>query len=290
MKRFLVYSQNKRIIARHNQLFNAGLVSFSLAENEYSDLSHKEFSEYLNGFNNSVNPLNKGSTFIEPANVQVPESIDWRTSGAVTGVKNQRHCGSCWSFSATGSLEGQLFRKKGRLPSLSEQNLVDCTLYGTYGNHGCHGGWMTTAYQYIKDNEGVDTEDSYPYEGVDNVCRFKRENVGGSDTGFVELPEGDEEALKKAVATIGPISVAMDAKHSSFHHYREGVYTEEECSSTRLTHAVLVVGYGTDEQNQDYWLIKNSWGETWGDQGYFKIARNKENMCGIASKGSYPLV
>lgn len=141
---------------------------------------------------------------------------------------------------------------------------------------------MDNAFKYIKDNGGLDTEESYPYEGVNDKCRFKKDTIGGEDTGFVDIPEGDEDALKKASATIGPISVAIDASHFTFQFYHSGVYDESACSSTALDHGVLVVGYGT-YQGKDYWLVKNSWGPSWGLKGYIRMSRNKSMATKVLS-------
>ncbi|CAH2046658.1 unnamed protein product, partial [Iphiclides podalirius] len=295
--RMKIYAENKHKIAKHNQRFAQGLVTYRLKLNKYSDMLHIEFVHTMNGFNRTVRSnhtlYGKGSehrsaTFLPAANVRYPEQVDWREQGAVTDVKDQGRCGSCWSFSTTGALEGQHYRKTGKLVSLSEQNLVDCST--AYGNDGCNGGMMDNAFKYIKDNRGIDTERSYPYEAVDDKCRYNPKNSGAEDVGIVDIPSGHEERLMQAVATVGPVSVAIDASHDSFHLYSDGVYYEENCSTDNLDHAVLVVGYGTDENGGDYWLVKNSWGLSWGEQGYIKMARNRDNNCGIASVASYPLV
>ncbi|OQR72236.1 cathepsin L isoform 4 [Tropilaelaps mercedesae] len=235
-----------------------------------------------------VNRTRKGSTWIEPQSVNLPRHVDWRERGAVTPVKNQGHCGSCWSFSTTGSLEGQMFRKTGKLVSLSEQNLIDCS--GDFGNKGCNGGLMDNAFDYIRENRGIDTEQSYPYEGKMGKCRYSRKHKAGEDTGFVDIPSGDELALTKALATVGPISIAVDASHSSFQFYHDGVYDPPECDNHTLDHGVLAVGYGTTEEGDDYYIVKNSWGTTWGNEGYILMARNVDNECGVATQASYPLV
>ncbi|CAO1331127.1 unnamed protein product [Diamesa serratosioi] len=296
--RMKIFMENRHKIAKHNQKFADKTVTFKLGVNKYADMLPHEFVNTLNGYNRTQSDLNmrlsskrleESVTFIEAANVQAPSEADWRLKGAVTPVKDQGHCGSCWSFSATGALEGQHFRKTGKLVSLSEQNLVDCS--GSYGNDGCNGGLMDNAFQYIKENGGIDTENSYPYEAKDDTCHYNKKNVGATDKGFVDIPTGDENKLMQASATVGPISVAIDASHESFQFYSEGVYVEPQCDSQQLDHGVLLVGYGTDEETkQDYWIVKNSWGTTWGDKGFIKMARNMQNQCGIATQASYPLV
>jgi len=148
---------------------------------------------------------------------------------------------------------------------------------------------MDQAFTYIKENNGIDTEDSYTYTAMDGQCVFNPANVGATDTGFTDITSKDENALAQAVATVGPISVAIDASHASFQLYKSGIYNEFFCSQTRLDHGVLAVGYGA-ESSKDYWIVKNSWGVVWGDQGYIKMSRNHRNQCGIATAASYPTV
>ncbi|CAK8685020.1 procathepsin L-like [Clavelina lepadiformis] len=290
-QRFETWMQNWEMIIKHNVEETMGNHTYRLAMNHYGDMSHTDFTKMMNGYRNDLRKTSKttGSTYLRAFNVALPDKVDWREDGLVTPVKNQGQCGSCWSFSATGSLEGQLKRKTGNLVSLSEQNLVDCS--GPEGNEGCSGGLMDQAFEYIYKNKGIDTESSYPYEAVDDTCRYKASDRGGEDKGYVDIPSGDEEALKEAVATQGPISVAIDASHESFQFYSSGVYNEPDCSTEQLDHGVLVVGYGTlDGTSDDYWLVKNSWGAEWGDKGYLKMSRNKSNQCGIATQASYPRV
>jgi len=288
-KRKEIFSQNLKKIEIHNYLHAKGKKSYTLGVNEYADMEHSEFVKIMNGLK-PRNPDMKtdSATYLSPSiPVSLPDQVDWRTKGYVTPVKNQGQCGSCWSFSTTGALEGQNFKKTGTLTSLSEQNLVDCSV--AWGNNGCEGGLMDYAFQYIKDNRGIDTEESYPYQAVEGKCHYKKADKGASDVGFVDCTSGDESALKEASATVGPISIAIDASHQSFQLYSGGVYDEPECSSSQLDHGVLLVGYGTDGMS-DYWLVKNSWGATWGDEGYVKMTRNKDNQCGVATQASYPQV
>ncbi|XP_028617484.1 cathepsin L1-like [Grammomys surdaster] len=180
-----------------------------------------------------------------------------------------------------------MFRKTGKLVPLSEQNLVDCSW--SHGNKGCDGGLPDLAFQYVKDNGGLDTSASYPYEALNRTCRYNPKNSAAKVLGFVSI-QSSEDALMKAVATVGPISVGIDTKHPSFQFYKGGMYYEPECSSTNLDHAVLVVGYGEESDGRKYWLVKNSWGEDWGMDGYIKMAKDRNNNCGIASDASYPIV
>lgn len=285
--RRIVWEKHVADVIKHNLRADMGFHSFRRGINAYADMEHTDFVRQMNGFRARGNAPSNASTWVPLHNTQVPDKVDWRDKGMVTPVKNQGQCGSCWAFSATGSLEGQHQKKTGDLVSLSEQNLVDCS--GDEGNQGCNGGLMDSAFQYIKENKGIDTEDSYPYTARDGSCHFKKSDVGATVTGFVDIPSGDEDALKQAVATIGPISIAIDASHESFQSYESGIYDEPECSSDQLDHGVLIVGYGS-EDGSDYWLVKNSWGPTWGTKGYIKMSRNNNNQCGVATQASYPLV
>ncbi|XP_015927432.1 cathepsin L-like peptidase [Parasteatoda tepidariorum] len=287
LSRRLIWEQKIADIVRHNLHADLGIHSYRRGINKLTDLKPEEYKR-LNGYRGQSNSIGNATTWLSPMNVNIPESIDWRAKGYVTEVKDQKQCGSCWAFSTTGSLEGQHFKKTGKLVSLSEQNLVDCS--HDEGNYGCNGGWMDQGFQYVKVNHGIDTEKSYPYEAAEKNCHFRKRDIGATCTGYVDLPEGDEEALKKAVATVGPISVAINSA-GDFGSYSSGVYDVTFCPNTiaDLTHGVLVVGYGT-EGGKDYWLVKNSWGPSWGENGYIKMARNKNNQCGIATKASYPLV
>ncbi|CAH1790413.1 unnamed protein product [Owenia fusiformis] len=284
--RRIIFERNVQRIQSHNLEADMGLHTYRLGMNKYGDLTDEEYRTLL-GYRMTNTTRSSSGTFMAPSNMVLPDSVDWRPKGYVTPIKDQKQCGSCWAFSATGSLEGQTFKKTGKLPSLSEQNLVDCST--KEGNHGCGGGLMDLAFKYIKVNDGIDTEMSYPYEAKNDKCRYKSADKGGEDTGFMDIKRGSEKDLQSAVATVGPISVAIDAGHFSFRMYKTGVYYEPKCSSVRLDHGVLAVGYGS-ENMQDYWIVKNSWGKSWGSEGYIKMARNRDNQCGIATQSSYPLV
>ena len=282
--RYGIWKDNMDMIEKHNKRADAGKVTYWLGMNHLGDMTREEIVSTLNGYvmhnRNSTNVFKPSASFVQA------ENVDWRTKGAVTPVKNQGQCGSCWSFSTTGSLEGQHFIKSGQLVSLSEQNLMDCST--AEGNHGCKGGLMDRAFEYIIKNRGIDTEMSYPYQAHNEFCRFRAADVGATMESYKDIMRGSVSGVVEACQTTGPISVAMDASKSTFHYYKRGVYKDYTCSSTKLDHGVLVVGFGTYE-GDEYFLVKNSWGPVWGMEGYFMISR-MNNMCGIATQASYPIV
>jgi len=282
--RYATWKKNMEDAEKHNSQFSN---TYTIGQNQFSDMSDEEFSStMLQGLRV---PMEKytGPLF-QSSNLTVAESVDWIKKGYVTDVKNQGHCGSCYSFAATGSLEGQWFATHGELPVLSEQQIVDCSR--RWGNLGCNGGWYTSSWDYLKAAGGSDSEDSYPYKARQGHCRFDRAGVAAEVHGYVEIKHDDENALKEAVAQVGPVAVAISVS-GNFPRYTGGVYYDPNCHNDQwhLNHAVLVVGYGT-EDGQDYWLVKNSWSDHWGLEGYVKMARNRNNNCGIACKAAYPRV
>jgi cathepsin L len=265
-----------------------GLHTFTLRVNKYADLTNEEYRQLL-ATRASLQRPHAVATFTASGNEDLPETVDYRTQKLVTDVKDQGGCGSCWAFSAVASIEGQHAKKTGQLVRLSEQQLVDCS--GDEGNQGCNGGLMNLAFDYLLKAGGIESEEDYPYTGSDDECQFDKSKVVAKLTGYVNVTVGDEKALQEATAKVGPISVAIDAGSFWFQFYFGGVYTQSGCGTDmeQLNHGVTVVGYGK-EKNQDYWLIKNSWGSGWGDSGYMKLARNAKNLCGVATDASYPLL
>lgn len=287
-----MWKSNLLAIEAHNQ--EADRHGYTLAMNQFGDLTDAEFNHLYNGYKGEQHFNKKKNSVFVPSTGYVPSNgstgVDWREKGVVTPVKNQGDCGSCWAFSTTGSLEAQHHLSGQPLVSLSEQNLMDCSQAKPYGNMGCLGGTMDKAFQYIIANKGVDTESSYPYLAqTETSCRFNASTVGATMSSYVDVPI-NEMALTEACEKIGPISVAIDAGWISFRFYKSGVYFEPQCSTTKLNHGVLLIGYGAEASGKDFYLVKNSWGTAWGMEGYVKMARNRDNNCGIASVASYPVV
>ncbi|XP_076939635.1 cysteine proteinase COT44-like [Bidens hawaiensis] len=283
-KRFQIFKDNLRYIDQHN----SGGHSYKLGLNKFADLTVEEYRllytrERMIDSKRKLNNVNRYSIRSGDA---LPDSIDWRTKGAVAAIKDQGSCGCCWAFSAIGSVEALHQIVTGDLITLSEQELVDCdTLY----NFGCNGGQMNLAFEFIIKNDGIDSDKDYPYIGMDGICNNTRKSAKVvSIYGYEYVSENDESALQKAVAN-QPVAVAIDSHSQDFHLYESGIFNSP--CGTNLDHGVVLVGYGSEDGN-DYWIVRNSWGVGWGEQGYIRMERNvpeKEGKCGIAMAASYPI-
>lgn len=282
--RFEIFRANLRNIILHNLDLTQ---NFTMAINQFTDLTPQEFKDqYVGGLKSEVGSYGC-KTFSSSAS-GAPASIDWRSKGAVTSVKDQGQCGSCWTFSATGAVEGAWAISTGKLVDLSEQELVDCATGLSYGSHGCNGGQMEGAFKYIIAN-GQCSLASYAYTAKDGSCQ--KCSAVAHISSCSDVKPNDQVSLKAAVAQ-QPVAIAIEADTRYFQSYSSGILTSSSCG-TNLDHGVLIVGYGT-ENGQDYWLVKNSWGTSWGDKGYVKIARssstNDAGICGIAMDPSFPTV
>ena len=279
---------------------NAKNLTYTLGDNQFSAMDQTDFRAYL-GYNSIEQ--NEEKFYFENSQYglrgSLPESVNWVEFGGVTPVKYQGKCGSCWSFSTTGALEGAYFKKYGNLESFSEQQLVSCDNFKNTQNrgydHGCSGGLMDNAFQWIEGNGGLCREADYPYvsgEGSSPACSNVCQVIKGSKiVEFVDVKPSDDVAMMTAISN-QPVSIAIEADQREFQLYKSGVFTGT--CGTKLDHGVLVVGYGSENGN-DYYLVKNSWAESWGDAGYIKLGRgpkynNGDGQCGILLQGSYPIV
>ncbi|XP_047312069.1 vignain [Impatiens glandulifera] len=287
-QRFNVFKHNARYVHEFNKLDKP----YKLKLNKFSDMTSHEFRSIYAGSKIKHNRMLNGvrdanRTFMYENMENIPLSMDWRKKGAVTPVKDQGQCGSCWAFSTIVGVEGVNQIKTQKLVSLSEQELVDCD---RSKNSGCSGGLMDLAFEFIKENGGITSEEDYPYLAADGVCdNSKLTSHVVTIDGYEDVPVNDEKALLKAAAN-QPISVAIDASGSDFQHYSEGVYTGGTCG-TELDHGVAIVGYGATLLGKKYWIVKNSWGTDWGEKGYIRMKRDVsqiQGLCGIAMEASYP--
>ncbi|MQL84641.1 hypothetical protein Taro_017155 [Colocasia esculenta] len=307
-RRFEVFKDNLRYIDEHNRPENNH--SYTLGLTRFADLTNEEYrATYLGAKRRPARSLNRAPSdrYRFALGEDLPEKVDWRDQGAVAAVKDQGSCGSCWAFSTVAAVEGINKIATGDLIVLSEQELVDCDT--TY-NEGCNGGLMDYAFEFIISNGGIDSEEDYPYKARDGQCDPNRKNAKVvSIDSYEDVPVNDEKALQKAVAN-QPISVAIEAGGRNFQLYTsimaelnvvelvlicsadlfiQGIFNGK--CGTQLDHGVAAVGYGT-EAGKDYWIVRNSWGDKWGEAGYIKMERNlaasSTGKCGIAMEPSYP--
>lgn len=283
LHRFEVFRDN----LEHIDEANKKIKNYWLGLNEFADMTHEEFKQNYLGLKADMPRSGKSSefTYKDVHFESLPKSADWRKKGAVTPVKNQGSCGSCWAFSTVAAVEGINQIVTGNLTSLSEQELIDCD---TTDNNGCNGGLMDYAFQYIIDNGGLHKEEDYPYIMEEGTCDNKKDfSDAVTIDGYHDVPANNEEALLKALAN-QPVSVAIEASARDFQFYSGGVF-DGRCG-TALDHGVAAVGYGSTK-GLDYIIVKNSWGSRWGEKGYIRMKRNTgkpEGMCGINKMPSYP--
>lgn len=267
IERFVIFTENLVKHASHlileqdpkfSPFFDLTVEEF---EKQYLTLSKPDFTGFGIHFNNNIE--------------DAPESLDFRTLGAVTAIKNQGQCGSCWAFSAAANIEGQLALKKKTVVQLSEQQLIDCN----QNHQGCNGGLMNSAFKSVVDIGGIQSSESYPYTALDKkICNFDKSKVVTKLSGF-NIVKGNEKHLVQTLFENGPLSVAINASPLQF--YTNGVYnpSPSQCNPKTLNHGVALVGYGS-ENGVDYYIVKNSWGTGFGESGYFRLARDK-NACGV---------
>ena len=279
--RLSVFNANKNWIEANKP---PATESYRIGLNKFADLTKEEFrSTYLNKQPQTTNP----KKYVEQPTASIPDSKNWVFDGALTGVKDQGQCGSCWAFSVAGALESLNKIQNGDFESLSEQQLMDCSK--SYGNLSCGGGYMDKAYDYVKD-AGIMSLEDYSYEGHDSKkCFYDKSKVKFNIKGHYDVPLDDSDQLKAAIAR-QPVSVGINAEILQF--YVDGVWSDWDCSA-KCDHAVLAAGYDIDILSEKkYWLLKNSWGVNWGENGYFRFERRDGKgvgMCGITKQGSYPV-
>merc|ERR1712018_169 len=310
-RRFNIFKENKAFVERHNRDYQLGLETYTVGINKFADLTNDEFhAQYLGLTQDSTNAsirLNYQCPVQFADNGNTPASVDWRTTAnpqntvAVTSVKDQGSCGSCWSFGGAAAFEGAQCLSGNQdcttWTGASEQELVDCggsnnSALGAYYDMACNGGWIDNALYYVLQTGYIDGYDNYPYVSGQTKkagnCVANPDNSVGSISNCGATTKNSEAELTSALAQVGAVGIAIDAGGIGFQLYSGGVYVSNTCSSSRLNHAVTAVGYGNLD-GQDYFTVKNSWGTVWGDQGYILMAANRNNQCGVAATPAYAI-
>lgn len=288
-----IFKAKMSTVDKQNQAFASGQSSYELGINLFSDLKLDEFLNGLTGRKKSaqgeeiaVKHRNKAGP---PVSTVIPDAFDWREKGGVTPVKFQGlECGACWSFAVTGAIEGHYFAKTGKLVPLSEQNLIDCG-GDPYGSTGCDGGFQDYGFDYVLENHGIAKAEEYPFVEKTEQCHYTDPLKGATISGYSVIEAGNEKKMKEVIATKGPLACSVNAAPDSFQLYKSGIYKDTECNGEDVNHSILVVGYGV-ENGEDYWIIKNSWTDKWGEKGFMKLPRNSNSFCGIANECSFPVI
>lgn len=315
-RRFNLFKKSVKFIREHNNRFENGLETFSVALNNFADLSDDEFQRFYLG--ETIDTLGLPNFRLnyqcpvefKDSGISNPTSVDYRSANsnpkkimAVTPVKDQGACGSCWSFSTAAAFEGAMCLDNQQDCNswfgASEQQLVDCStadndLLGHYYDMGCNGGWADNGLYYIIQNGGIENYSDYPYvsgntQTPNPTCEVTNSKPAGSLSNCGATKKNSETDLESAVNQVGIMAVAIDASGLGFRLYSSGVYTSNKCSSTAVNHAVTAVGYSNEDRNEKYWIVKNSWGTSWGNEGYVYMRKDYDNMCGIAVSPAYAI-
>lgn len=293
-----IFWKNLETIAHHNFKFRRGQSTFKMGINKFTDMTFREYSNMYKANETTQKigeQISETISFIPASSYdklrnesfECPSSFDWRQKGVVTAVKDQKYCGSCYAMSVLASVESQLFIKTGKLIQLSDQEIIDCA--SDFGTFQCEGGVAFAVFDYIKENGGISSAADYPYEAKAGECRrSEKEKVKIDMKGYGFMMKDGDDVLMSAVAELGPIMISIDTDHESFMHYASGVYYDEKCT-TEVNHGAVVVGYGS-EDGEDFWIVKNSFGEKWGESGYVRIIRGRGKDCSVADVPMFPIL